>query len=152
MMKIGRSSVFVNVLTPYTRVGHCDNARWISVPVLASLMGNKLTQGLKRIIAGCTDKRLFSYHFLGSLHQGGVHATSRYSSLGPKKTELTLQIKRLSSHSPKDSSDPRRQPRATEHIQRRNQQTPEISLAQPSIEKPCTDGEAHEAAAGRLAS
>ena len=63
-MKVGRSSIIVNVLAPYTRVGHCDNARWISVPVLASLMGNKLTQGLKRIIASCTDKRSFSCHFL----------------------------------------------------------------------------------------
>ena len=50
-MKIGRSSIPVNVLTPYTLVGHCDDARWVSVSVLVSLMSNELAQSLKRIIA-----------------------------------------------------------------------------------------------------
>ena len=49
-MKIGRSSISVNVATPYTRVGHCDNARWMSVSVLVTLVGNELAQSFKRII------------------------------------------------------------------------------------------------------
>ena len=52
-MKIGRSSISVNVATPYTCVGHCDNARWMSVAVLVSLVGNELAQSFERIIAFC---------------------------------------------------------------------------------------------------
>ena len=43
-MKIGRSSIPVNVPTPYTRVGHCDDARWVSASVLVSLISNELAQ------------------------------------------------------------------------------------------------------------
>ena len=59
MVKIGRSSISVNVATPYTRVGHCDNARWMSVDVLVSLVGNELAQSFKRIIAFWTNMRSF---------------------------------------------------------------------------------------------
>ena len=58
-MKIGRSSISVNVATPYTRVGHCDNARWMSVAVLVSLVGNELAQSFKRIIEFWTNMRSF---------------------------------------------------------------------------------------------
>ena len=57
-MKIGRSSIPVNVRTPYTRVGNCDDARWVSVSVLVSLMSNELAQSLKRIIAVWTNIRI----------------------------------------------------------------------------------------------
>ena len=33
-------SIPVNVPTPYTRVGQCDDASWVSVSVLVSLMSN----------------------------------------------------------------------------------------------------------------
>ena len=62
MMKIGRSSIPVSVPTPYTRVGHCDDVRWVSVSVLVSLMSKELTQSFKRIIALWTNIRSFWCH------------------------------------------------------------------------------------------
>ena len=58
-MKIGHTSIPVNVPTPYTRVGHCDDVRRVSVPVLVSLMSHELAQCLKRSIALWTNIRSF---------------------------------------------------------------------------------------------
>ena len=61
-MKIGRSSIPLHVSTPYTRVGHCDDARWVSVSVLVSLMSHELAQSLKRITALWTNIRSLWCH------------------------------------------------------------------------------------------
>ena len=51
------SLIPVNVPTPYTRVGHCDDARWVSASVFAVLMSHKLAQSLKRSVALWTNIR-----------------------------------------------------------------------------------------------
>ena len=59
MMMIGRTSIPVDVPTPYTRVGHCDDTRWVSLSELVSLMSHELAQSLKRSIALWTNVRSF---------------------------------------------------------------------------------------------